>query len=52
MNNNFHLLKRSLMTVIEYLENDTIKTVNEKQAVGILQELVEDLEKWEEDSRE
>ena len=50
--NKIHLLKRSLMVVIEYLKNDTNKTINEKQAICILDELVEDLEKWEEDSSE
>lgn len=52
MNNNLHLLRRSLIVVIEYLKNDKNKTINEKQAICILQELVEDLKKWEKDGRE
>lgn len=40
------------MAILEYLESDKNKTINEKQAICILNELVNDLEKWEEDSRE
>lgn len=40
------------MAILEYLESDKHKTINEKQAICILNELVNDLEKWEEDSRE
>ena len=40
------------MVVIEYLKKDRNKTINEKQAICILNELISDLEKWEEESRE